>query len=107
RHALLQRDRVLAFLDALPAIAVSQAVQQRANAALALVRDGLKRVLVEGELLVLGADAPGRTIRLRTLLEMRDQIAEARQRRGLFFGVGQALPPAGSVAGMWRLCGRS
>src|SRR5262249_24563727 len=64
RHVLLQRDDVLFLVNALPAVLVGQTIEQRANALLALIRDGLQALAVEGKLLVLGADAPSRAIRL-------------------------------------------
>ena len=39
----------------------------RRSAALAFVGDGLKRIFVDRDFLLLGANAPGRAIRLRAL----------------------------------------
>ena len=55
----LQGDDVVALQDRHPAEPGDQAFHQRAHAARAVIGNGLQRVGVEQELLVLGADAPG------------------------------------------------
>ena len=53
-----ERDDVALLLDAVPAEAAVDALEQRADATLAVIRDGRVAAPVEAELLVLGADAP-------------------------------------------------
>ena len=69
-----QRDRLVAFEHRHPAAVFGQAFQEGADAALALVGQGLQVVPREGELLVLGADAPS-VLRLAALFQIGDELA--------------------------------
>lgn len=55
---LFEANEFVPFHDRGPAVLVTQAFQNGAHAAVAVIGDGLERVLAVAELLVLGADAP-------------------------------------------------
>ena len=61
-------DRVAVLQDRRPAVDRREALEQRANAAVACVGNRAQAGAVEGDLLVLGADTP----RLRRLLALAD-----------------------------------
>ncbi len=68
-----ERDDVALLRDRIPAEAVLEPLEQRADAAFAFIRDRVMSVRIEAELLVLGADAP--FVRgLGTLLEISDEL---------------------------------
>ena len=71
-----ERDDVGALVDALPAEAVAQALEQRPDRAFAVIGNGPQRVGQEGELLVLRPDAPGRA-RLVAVLEIGHELGLA------------------------------
>ena len=100
--ALLQGDDIVAFVDALPTVFVGELVQERADAALAFVGNRFERIVVKGELLVVGANAPSRAVGLRAFLEMRDEIAKALKQGRFFLGIGHERPPS---TGISRGCG--
>ena len=68
-----QRDDVALLGDGVPAEAILQRFEQRADAALALVRHRRVALAVEAELLVLGADAPI-GLRLGARLEIGNKL---------------------------------
>ena len=71
-----QRDRVAVLQHRLPAEAGRQALEQRPDAARAVIGQRPEVVAGEAELLVLGADPPGRA-RLAALRQILDQLALA------------------------------
>ena len=73
----------LCSLTRLPAELARQALEQRADAPLALVRQRPQVVLGVAELLVLGADPP-RRLRLAAVLQELDQLAAIGDRCALF-----------------------
>ena len=74
-------------MDAGPAEAVAQALEQRLDGAFAVIGNGCQRVGEEGELLVLGADPPLR-LGLRALRKLLDKLRLGLDRHARLGAVG-------------------